>query len=257
MNVNNFYQGLFEDTLGLDIYGLENRYTELVKLIDRRTLQTFGNLIPAYYLTYLDLSDQSHIVKKEHHTEGVEYYIDDPVLDKFRLPILGIDSINYNNVGNVDPYDPDSTAFYSSVLASRNNVTLESVLMGSEYTYSRTLIDTGMPYKRYNEFRGGRILYLRNWGYNGSIEIKIKTKWPNIVSIPEEYFEIFTTLAKYDVQIKLWNELKYLEDVTTPNGNLQLRFDWSGAERDREDYLKELRLKSLPDRVGPVYFHIL
>lgn len=257
MNVNDFYQGLFEDTLGLDVYRLEGRYTELVRLIDRKTLKTFGNLIPAFYLTYIDLSDESHIVKKEHHTHGVEYYIDDPVLTKFRLPILGVESVQYNNVGNVDPYDPDSTAFYNSVYASRNNVTLEGVLMGSEYTYSRTLTDTALPYKRYNEFRGGRILYLENWGYTESVEVKIKTKWPNIVSIPEEYQETFTTLAKYDIQMKLWNELKYLEDVPTPTGNLQLRFDWSGAERDREDFLKELRMKSLPDRVGAVYFHIL
>jgi len=257
MNVNEFYQGLFEDTLGLDILGLECRYTELVRLIDRKTLKTFGNLIPAYYLTYLDLADPAHIVKKEFHTQGVEYYIDDPVLDKFRLPILGIEEVNYNNVGNVDPYDPDSASYYSSVLASRQNITLESVLMGSEYTYSRTLIDSAIPHKRYKEFRGGRILYLKNWGYSGGVEIKIKTKWPNIVSIPEEYQEILTTLAKYDIQVKLWNELKYIEDVVTPNGNLQLRFDWSGAEREREDYIKELRQRSLPDRVGPVYFHIL
>lgn len=257
MNVCNFYQGLFEDTLGLDVYGLENRYTDLVRLIDRKTLKTFGNLIPAFYLTYLDLGDPAHIVKKDFQTSGVEYYIDDPVLKKFRLPILGVDHVEYANCGNVDAYDPEAAAFYNTVFATRNNVTLEGVLMGSESTTSRTLIDTAIPYKRYNEFRGGHILYLKNWGDSGFVEIKIKTKWPNIVSIPEEYEEIFTTIAKYDVEIKLWNSLKYLEDVPTPNGNLQLRFDWSGAEREREDYLKELRLKTIPDRVGPVYFHIL
>ena len=129
--------------------------------------------------------------------------------------------------------------------------------MGSEYTYSRTLIDTAIPHKRYKEFRGNRILYLENWGYQGCVEIKLKTTWPNIVSIPEEYQETLLTLAKLDIQVKLWNELKYLEDIPTPNGNLQLRFDWSGAERERDDFLKELRQKSLPDRTGPVYFHIL
>ena len=257
MNVNRFYQSLFEDTLSLDIYGLEGRYTELVKLIDRRTLPIFSNHIPAFYLTYLDLSDDSHIVKKEHYTKGVEYFIDDPTLTKFQLPILGVESINYCNVGKYDPYDPNSSLFYASVLASRQNITLESVLMGSEYTYSRTLIDTAIPHKRYKEFRGNRILYLENWGYQGCVEIKLKTTWPNIVSIPEEYQETLLTLAKLDIQVKLWNELKYLEDIPTPNGNLQLRFDWSGAERERDDFLKELRQKSLPDRTGPVYFHIL
>lgn len=257
MDVSLFYRDIFEYTLGLDVLGLEAQYRELVKLVDQKTLLAFSDKVPAYYLTYLDLSDESHIVKKEHHTKGVEYWIDDPVLDKFRLPILGIEDVHYNNVGAVDPYDPDSTAYYNSILASRNNITLESVMFGSEYTRSSTTIDSALPYKRYKEFRGGRIMYLENWGYSGGVEIKLKTRWPNIVSIPEEYRETFTTLAKYDIQIKLWNELKYMEDVVTPQGNLQLRVDWSNAEKDREDFLKELKLKSMPDRIGSSYFYIL
>ena len=47
MNVNNFFRTLFEDTLGLDVLGLDNRFADFVKLIDRNTLVTFSNLIPA------------------------------------------------------------------------------------------------------------------------------------------------------------------------------------------------------------------
>lgn len=109
MNVTKFYKDVFEDSLGLDVLGLEDRFTDLVRLIERKTLLTFGQYVPAKYLTYLDTSDPANIVPKVHDTQGVEYYISDPILDKFDLPILGVDLINYANYNVTDPYDPQST----------------------------------------------------------------------------------------------------------------------------------------------------
>ena len=257
MNVNQFYTELFESTLGLDVIGLDSCFREFVKIIDSKTLITFGNLIPIRYLHYLDLTDTSKIVKKEQHTLGVEYYLDDPVLDKYKLPILGVEKIEYNNVGDVDPYDPDSTAYYNSVITSRQNLTLESVLFGSLYTENRTLTDSAMPFKRYHELRGPRVLYLKNYAIQGTVEVTLKTRWPNVVSIPEEYRADFIKLAKLDIEIAAWNSLRYLEDIVTSSGNLSLRFNWEGAEQEREDFLKELRNRSFPDRTGPMYFQIL
>lgn len=257
MNTNQFYRELFEQNLGLDSLGLEDRCSELVKIVDSTTLLAFGNLIPIKYLHYLDLTDTSKIVKKEQHTLGVEYYIDDPVLDKFHLPILGIEKIEYNNVGDVDPYDPDSTAYYNSVITSRQNLTLESVLFGSEYSYNRVLTDAAMPFKRYHELRGQRVLYLKNYAIQGTVEVTLKTRWPNVVSIPEEYHEDFLRLATLDCKIKLWNDLAYLANIVTSEGNLELNFDWSNAEQERSDFLRELRTRSFPDRTGPMYFQIL
>ena len=257
MNTNQFYRELFEQNLGLDSLGLEDRCSELVKIVDSTTLLAFGNLIPIKYLHYLDLTDTSKIVKKEQHTLGVEYYIDDPVLDKFHLPILGIEKIEYNNVGDVDPYDPDSTAYYNSVITSRQNLTLESVLFGSEYSFNRVLTDAAMPFKRHHELRGQRVLYLKNYAIQGTVEVTLKTRWPNVVSIPEEYHEDFLHLATLDCKIKLWNDLAYLSSIVTSEGNLELNFDWSNAEQERSDFLRELRTRSFPDRTGPMYFQIL
>ena len=258
MNVSAFYTELFEQTLGLDVLGLESQFREFVKLIDSKTLLAFGNCIPIKYLHYLDLTDTSKIVKKEQHTLGVEYYLDDPVLDKFNLPILGVEKIEYNNVGDVDPYDPDSTAYYNSVITSRQNLTLESVLFGALYTESRTLTDFAMPFKRYHELRGPRILYLKNYAIQGTVEVTLKTRWPNIVSIPEEYHNDFIRLAKLDCEIYAWQNLKYLESVVTPAGNLDLKISsWESAEQEREDFLKELRTRAFPDRVGSMYFQLV
>ena len=258
MDVNLFYKSLFEDTLGLDVLGLESRIPDLITLIETKTLSTFSHYIPVKYRMYLDLTDKKNIVRKDHQTLGVEYYLEDPILDKFHLPILDILNVNYNNLSDVDPYDPESAAFYSSVIATRNNLSLESVLMGSEYAYNYTMIDFNMPWKRYHELRGSRILYLRNYFFSGQAEIEIKTNWPNVVSIPEEFQQIFMDLAKFDVKNRLWVELRYIQDIVTPSGNLDLKInDWESAEKDREDYLRELRTRTFPDRVMDKYFRII
>ena len=57
MDVNNFYKEVFEETLGLDVLGLESTYHQLVKLVETKTLVTFSNYIPALYKFRLDISD--------------------------------------------------------------------------------------------------------------------------------------------------------------------------------------------------------
>lgn len=258
MNVSQFYTELFEQTLGLDVLGLESQFPVLINLVETKTLRAFSEFIHPEYKMYLDLTDRSNIVPKVHQTVGVEYYLKDDVLDKYNLPILDIININYNNVSDVDPYDPDSTSYYSSVIASRNNLTLEAVLMGSENTYARTLTDSAMPWKRYHELVGSRILYLKNYAFGGQVELEIKTQWPNLVSIPQEFYSVFMDLAKLDCKIYLWNQLKYLENIVTPVGNMDLKVsDWEGADKERDDYVRDLRLRSFPDRVLDKYYRLV
>lgn len=256
MQVSRLYKELFEYTLGLDVIGLESMIPACVKIIEEKTLQTFSTLIAPSYKIYLDLEDETNIIRKDHATLGVEYRLDDPVLQKFRLPIMSVDQIDYNNNGVVDPYDPNSSQYYSSVIASRNNLSIESLMMGSEYTYNRTLTDFAMPWKRYYEYRGNNVLYLRNYAFGGRVEITVRTRWPNVASIPEELRSDFILLAKYDVEINLWTNLRYLESVVTPAGNLDLKFNWDNAEQEREDFIKELRTRAFPDRVQTRYFFV-
>ena len=257
MEISTFYKELFEDVMGLNILGLENRYRELVKLIDTRTILSFSNCVPARYKIYLDLKDGRDMVRKDHRSRDVEYYIKDDMLDKLHLPILGIKHIEPANIGSVDPYDPESSAYYSSLLMTRQNLTLEGVLFGNEYTYNRTLIDSAVPFKRSQELISERVVRLRNWGFYGTVEVELYVPWPYLSAIPSEYKEAFMRLAELDCEARLWHSLKFYEDVVTPTGNLNLRMDWSNAARDREDYLKELRLKSLPERTLDAYYTIL
>lgn len=257
MNVQRFYREVFEQSdMGLDVLGLEYRYRELVELIDSKTLPTFSKYVPAHYRTYLDMRDPNCLIIKEDQTKGAEYYLTDPNFDKFNVTINSIKAIGYNSADTTDPYDPDSTAYYSALINSRNNLTLESVLFGSEYTYNRTLTDSAIPWKKYSELRGPRTVYLENYPVN-RYEILCEVDWPNIASMPEEYHEALVGLAILDCKIFLWNSLKYVEDVTLPNGNMNLRMDWSSAFNDRVEYLRDLRMRSGPDRIGRLYYTIL
>ena len=258
MNVGQFYHELFEQSLGLDVLGLESQFPILVELVETKTLREFSNYIHAEYKMYLDLTDKANIIPKVHQTLGVEYRLHDEVLDKYNLPIMDIININYNNVADVDPYDPDSSSYYSSVIASRNNLTLEALLMGALYTENRTISDFALPWKREHRLIGDRILWLRNYAFGGTVELECKIPWPNLISIPPEYYSIFMDLAKLDCKIYLWNQLKYLENIVTPVGNMDLKVsDWENADNQRDDFLKDLRLKSFPDRVLDKYFRLV
>lgn len=254
MNINNFVKELFEDVLGLDVLGLENRYKDLVELINRKSLPTFSNYIKCSYFHYIDLNDRDLIIREEYGRVGREYYIKDNTLDQFNLPVLDIVKVTF--IGNGT--DPEDGYYMNSMIACRESINIESVLIGAEMTTFDTLTANALPYKKYHELRGDRILFLKNYPLDGKVEIEMRTKFPNITAIPDSYKEIFMAICKYDIKIKLWNELKYIEDVVTPNGNLNLKIsDWDSADRDRDEYLKELRTKTLPDRIGTGYFQII
>lgn len=255
MDVNSFYKEIFEYNLGLDVMGLEGRFKELVELINDKTLVTFGNYIPCIYTTVLDLDDKNAFIREEWGKIGREYYVSDATMDKFNLKIMDLLRCDFTSGSQ---FDPESEYYYSSVITSRQNIDVMSLLMGAESTYTRTLADSAIPYKRYEEYRGNRVVYLKNYPTSGKLEITFRVQYPNIVSIPEGYREVFIQLATYDVKIKLYNELKYIEDVVTPAGNLNLRVsDWESADRDRQDYLRDLRSKSFPDRIRDNYFVLL
>lgn len=250
MDVNVFYKTVFEDVLGLDVMGLESYYRELVELINRTTLLTFSDHVPCLYTTTIDPNDHRYVVSRERSHYGKEYYLKDATLERFNMPILDIVDCNWA--------DTVRSGYFGEIVAAHQYDDVMSILMGAEQTYMTTLTDSAIPFKPYYDYRGGNIIYFRNIPDNTMVELVIKTKFPNLVSIPDAYMESFKTLAIYDIKIRLWNELKYLEDVVTPAGNMNLKInDWESAKQDREDWLKEFRIKTAPDRYGWMYFTIL
>lgn len=250
MDINDFYKTLFEDTLGLDILGLESQFKKLVELVNRRTLKTFSEYIPCYFHTIMNPWDPRGIVSRDTSHYGIECIIRDPTLLKFNLPILDIVECNYPST-NID-------TFRGNIFQLTNDYSIDGILLGAEQTYMTTILDNAIPFKPYWEYRGNDLVYFSNLPDKCDIELVIKTVYPNVVSIPEAYRESFLQLATFDIKIKLWNELKYIEDIATPVGNLNLKIsDWESASRDRLDWLNQFKIDSMPDRVGSAYFTIL
>ena len=258
MDVSNFYREVFEDTLGLDILGMTDQYREFVELVNRKTLPIFSQYIPCKYYTYVHLDKcMGELIRDEAYNRiGREYYLDDPVIDKFNLQINSVDRVE---LATGTQFDPEASWYYSSVLTSRQNISLDSILMGAESTYGRNIADFAIPFKHYFEYRGNRVLYLKNFSYNGLAEVSMSVNWPNVASVPMEYHNDLVKLAKLDLQIRCWSNLRYLENVPLPTGGtLDLKFDWASAEQDRDDFLRELKTRSLPDRVGHHgFFHVV
>lgn len=258
MDVQLFLKELFEYDLGLEALGLANHFREIVRLIDTKTLTTWSNYVPARLLTYIDMRTNRNLVKKDFREAAAEYYIDEPILDQFNLQILGLGRLEPVGTGSVDPYDPESSAYYSSIIASRQTMTLENVLMSAEATRSRALINTAYPWQMEKELVGPRTVRFKNVTDTTGYTLELFIPWPNVVSISSEYKESFKTLCKLDIKMMLWQELKFMESVTTPTGNIDLRIaDWESAERDRDEFLRNLKNQSLGDRVGSNFFFLL
>lgn len=247
MNTNLFIKDLFEDTLGLDVLGLEFMYPELIKMINKQSLKTFSANVSCAYDVLLDLGDTTKIRASRSFglQDEIDYELTDPILQIFNLPILDILTVKAEYQASI----------YNGY--SGGNMGVFDILLGSEQTTTKTLASSALPFKKYFTMKSDKILTLRGYPKTGKCYVKIRTRFPSMQALPEFYAEEFKTLCKYDIKIKLWNQLKFIEDIVTPNGNLNLKIsDWESAERDRVDYLKDLKIRAFPDMVGTFYYTV-
>jgi len=250
MNVNKFYKELFEDVLGLNVLGLEYFYPVLIELVSRRSLSTFSDLIFHRYEYYFDV-EGSHLIEEDGYQEGREYFIRDSFLDRFNLQVLGLEKVKPMIL------DADSDDLYFMGLASAPLSTMD-LLLGSEANYQKNLTFGAMGKVTNFSLTGPRSFRCYNQGFVNRMRATLLIRYPNIASIPEDYKENFLKLAMLDVKNKLWNELKFMEDLATPGGSVNLKIsDYESALNERDDYVKELRELTFPDRVGGSYFTVL
>ena len=81
---------------------------------------------------------------------------------------------------------------------------------------------------------GPRTVRFKNVTDTTGYTLELFTRWPNLTSVPSEYKESLKTLCKLDIKTYLWQQIKFLENITLPTGNIDLRVaDWESAERDR------------------------
>lgn len=246
------YIELFEDEMGLDTMGLTNLYPDLVEVIQKRTLPVFSEMFPCVYPYLLDPSDKSKRIADEYGGNVNEYRIEDPVLESYVLKV-----ISYQKLYPAYKKDPYAHGYNNMYIGGMGDTGMnyDDILLGTVISSTRSTIRQAVGMNPTCKLKGSNVLAIKNFADFAPYIVELIVTYPNINSIAETYKRFFMNLAKYDVGIYLYQKMKYVEDVVTPAGNLNLKIsDWESFPREKEDYIKELLTLSFPDRVMDNYF---
>jgi hypothetical protein len=245
----NVYLELFEDEMGLDTLGLEYLYPELVKLIQRRTLPDFYQHFWCFYPYEFDVRDKSKMIPSRFATNTAEYRVVDETVDSFKMEIIDVHLDKSAIEKNEYDHTQNRTGYINNLIEWGGS--FDDVLLGS-------LAADTMSTQRYMvglapvvKLMGDKVLSVKNIPSGMNHLVTLTVVIPSIIPIRMIYKRQFIALAKLDVQTWLWNRLKYMQDIVTPAGNIDLKIsDWESSANDRESFLKELRQISYADRMA-------
>jgi hypothetical protein len=250
------YNEIFENKLGLDVMGLEHLYPELILRIKETTFPTFSSFIPCIYPYLFDTRDKNVTIGREFMSNIIQIRIVDDAIKQMNLSILGCKNIKPVTIKE-NAYDNKFSSRTSALLMA-SNYNVYDILVGSSMQATNSEVRQMLGAATTVQLKGSDILEIKN-PYTGQLQVaELLISHPTINSIPDSFREEFIRLATYDVQIYLHSTLKYMEDVVTPAGNINLRIgEYENATREREDYLKEFRSRSFADRVINNYFTVI
>lgn len=239
MRANDFFKTLFEDRLGLDVYGLEDIYPYLIDLVYRNTIPVFSQLLPTTFIHEMSLSDKSIQINRDYRVNINSYKIINPTLELFDIQILSL-------VG----CESDSDFSYYQDYVPSTTIDSFDILFGNMEASTQNLISQQFDIQYGYDLVSDNVVQLKNYGDSDNVRLKLTVSYPFIAAIPIDFREELLKLATLDIRVRLYNEFKDILSVPTPNGNFEIKMsEWESSERDREDYLAQLRTRSFPDRV--------
>lgn len=238
MNINDIMEEIIEFRLGLDMLHLEDYHEKIKRLLEKKTLTTFSQYVPYTLEDSFNVSPTKNPNAPslydgyENTDDGfTRYYISHPLVDNNKMDILGIAKITAGG------------SALNGINATASPIfDLEGMLEHSLRSSIQSKM--GFKYRRW-DFDPPNIIKLRGYG-ECDIVIKLKLSYPSFSSIPMGFQELFYKLAVLDVKIFLYNKLKYINNLETPLGSIDLMIsDWEGAEEERSDFLEELEAERL------------
>lgn len=247
------YLELFEDEMGLDTMGLTSFYPALIETIQKKTLPVFSELFPCVYPYLLDPNDMANRIPDAYAGSSVEYRINDPMLDSFGLKVL-----SYKHMYPAykkDEYEKGYQGQYLGGIYGYGGNMLDDMLIGNIQGSINSKYREVLGMNPVCKLKGTKLLELKHFADFNPYIVELIITYPNVNSIQETFKRYFLNLAKFEVGIYLYNKLKYMEDIVTPAGNVNLRIsDWEGYPRERDDYITQLRELTFPDRVDGIYY---
>ena len=238
MNMSDLITDLKMDTgLAFISLPLENFDERIKELIQKRTLKTFNQYFPQRVSERVDLSQL--------------YCIDDNYAHSmYELPqirgrdVIGVEDVRLDtkssNGGLWDPVADFHIGTYADMMMAQASADLVS-LITPPFTF---------------HFEHPNVLHLYNIGTVGHrLILEVLLAHPgNLSTIADTMQESFYELALLDFKRFCYNALKYFNEINTANGTINLRIDeWSNAESDRKDLLRDWDTKFHLDRKQVYY----
>lgn len=216
--------------LGLASLSLEKYYPSIQEILTEDTLSTFSQYFPYEYTFSKDLSKDYTV-----EADGSKmYYINDPFIEQNNLNIISVMAV-------------EGASAFQDWNAPLQTFNVDAMILEGLASNIRSQLNISTKSMKF--FPPNR---LRCRGFDGYSDVKIVVKlpYPNIGYVPESVGEQFFKLAKLDIKIFLYQELKLYDNLQSADGEINLKIDsWADAESDRENLLNEWMNKAYPNMV--------
>lgn len=237
MDINKFMKKCIRH-LGLAALSLEDYYPAILETLQEDTLSSFSQFFPYQYIIHKDLSKEAAV---ESFNGGHIYYLRDEYLEE-------------NNIDIISVMDVQGASYYQEWNAPLQTFNVDAMILEGAASNIRSLINIST--KNFKFMPPNRI-FLKGYGSAQDLKIMVKIPYPNFGAVPESLSFNMEELAKLDIKILLYPELKMYDQFDTAESTINLKLDgWESAERDRNDLINEWRNKAFPNTAAhrPVTF---
>ena len=202
---------------------IENIDKVLEDIIAVKTLPTFSVFCPDIQQVYYNIKELE--IVNQAYEESTYLFPD--VYNKKK--ILFIKSAKYKDTGL------GGTSIYYGHQVTTGNLVQQAMIMNANAALSSSLVPK-MTFK----FIPPRTVTLYNTFKCSTVIFELALTHSNVNSIPETARESLIRLATLDIKAFLYNTLKLVPEITTAQGQMNLKIDeWSSAEADRDALIKE------------------
>lgn len=229
MDINRFMDKCIRH-LGLGAMSLEEYYPKIQEILMTDTLSTFSQFFP--YDNYIIRMNLTEMKSEQALDGGYIYYIQDEFLEREGLDIISVMEV-------------EGASTFQDWNAPLQTFNIDALILEAAASNIRSLANIST--KSFKFMPPNRIK-LR--GYNGVTDLRIRVKipYPNFGYVPESYGLNLEQLAKLDIKLLLYPELKHYENLESADGQINLKLDgWENAEKERDDLLYEWRNKAFPN----------
>ena len=228
MDINLFMKKVIRH-LGLAALSLEDYYPAILDVLKTDTLSTFSQFFPYTYIIKKDLTEES---AQESYNGGKIYYLRDEYLEN-------------NNIDIISVMDVQGASYYQEWNAPLQTSNIDAMILECLASNIRSALNIST---KHFKFMPPNRIFLKGYGGTQDLKIMVKIPYPNFGTVPESLSFNMERLAKLDIKILLYPELKMYDQFETAESTINLKLDgWENAERERDELIDEWRNKAFPN----------